>query len=319
MAGPPSDSLAAIMAENPFTKTRQTLLGELESLLAAKLEVPTLAATAYVSNTINPAATLLSPMNFSHEKPLFDVLRECRTRSENLALILHTMGGDAQFPARAVRLIRKDLSFSKFFVVVPQFAKSAGTLITLASDGSITGPLTQFGPIDPQLPRVTKESQSWVSARAVRDTYRKLIEETIPSVPSGAQVGIASSIDWLLRQQALDAIQSTEELVRSIQANYQPNLKVDDILGKLVDTSLAHGKDVSPAQLREYGFPVTDLGMNDPIWAKLSEYLTRALRNLAFEQPPGGMGIVLFETRSLSMVMSGQAAPQGRAGASTAP
>ena len=153
-------------------------------------------------------------MNPSHGKLLYDVLRDCKSRSTNLALFLNTMGGDAQFPGRVVRLIRDDLAFGKFFVVVPEFAKSAGTLVTLASDEAISGPTTQFGAIDPQLPRVTSAGQSWVSARAVRDAYKKLREETIPSLPNGAQVGVASGMDFLLHQQALDAIQSTTELVR---------------------------------------------------------------------------------------------------------
>ncbi len=307
-----SDALPAVMAENPFTKARQSLLADLEGMLATKLGVGNLSIATYVANTMNPAAIQASPMNPSHGKPLYDVLRDARSRSPNLGLILNTMGGDAQFPARLVRLVREDLAFQKFFVVVPEFAKSAGTVVALASDAAVSGPTTQFGAIDPQLPRVTQAGQSWVSARAVRDAYKKLREETIPSLPNGAQVGVASGMDFLLHQQALDALQLTTELVHQIQSRYHKELKVERILQELIETSLAHGKDVSPAQLAGYGFPVLNLALDDPLWSKLSEYYTRALRNLQLEQVPGATGVVLFESRQVSMAMNAQISVMGR-------
>lgn len=307
-----SDALPAVLAENPFTKARQALLAELEGLLATKLRIESLSLATYVANTMNPAAIQTSPMNPSHGKPLYDVLRDGRSRSANLGLILNTMGGDAQFPARLVRLIREDLAFQRFFVVVPEFAKSAGTVVALASDAAVSGPTTQFGAIDPQLPRISPAGQSWVSARAVRDAYKKLREETIPNLPSGAQVGVASGMDFLLHQQALDALQLTTELVRQIQSNYHKELNVNKILQELIETSLAHGKDVSPAQLAGYGFPVIQLALDDPLWSKLSEYYTRALRSLQLEQAPGAMGVVLFESRQVSMAMNAQVAGMGK-------
>lgn len=151
-------------------------------------------------------------------------------------------------------------------------------------------------------------------ARAVRDAYKKLQEETIPSLPNGAQVGVASGMDFLLHQQALDALQLTADLVDLIQARYHKDLKTDRVLNDLIETSLAHGKAVSPTQLAGYGFPVITLGLDDPLWSKLSAYYTRALRNLQLEQPPGAMGVVLFESGQVSMAMNAQAVPLNRQG-----
>ena len=124
---------------------------------------------SYISNTMNPAAAANAQMNLTHEKPLFDVLTDARADSEHMALILNTLGGDGGFPTRIVRFVKEDLKASSFRVVVPHLAKSAGTLLGFASDGVVTGITSQFGPIDPQLPRITSAGQTWVSARAVKD------------------------------------------------------------------------------------------------------------------------------------------------------
>ena len=166
---PPPGSLPSILGENLSQKVRQQLLGETGVLLAEKLSVETVAVASYISNTMNPAAAANAQMNLTHEKPLFDVLTDARADSEHMALILNTLGGDGGFPTRIVRFVKEDLKASSFRVVVPHLAKSAGTLLGFASDGVVTGITSQFGPIDPQLPRITSAGQTWVSARAVKD------------------------------------------------------------------------------------------------------------------------------------------------------
>ena len=306
------DSFPAIMAENLFTKARQRLLIDIEAELSQMFRLESLAICSYVANTMNPAATQFSPMNPTHEKFLYDVLRDCRTRSPNVAIVLNTMGGDAQFPARVIRLVREDLSFSSFHVVIPHFAKSAGTLLALSSDSAVTGPTTQFGPIDPQIPRVSNQGQAWVSARAVRDTYKDLIEEKIPSLPGGAQVGVSSTIDWLLHRQAIDAIQSTRDLINIIHTKYNNNLNVAKIISDLVETPLSHGVDVSPSQLESFGLRIFGLAWDNALWSRISEYYTRALRNLQSEQQQGHTGIILFESRNVSMGLGAQIPVQQR-------
>lgn len=305
MTGPPKppapDSLTKILQENPFTQARQALIAELASLLAPKLNKSSLVVATYIANTMNPAATQVSPMNFSHEKPLYDVLAEARTRSPHLALILCTMGGDAAFPARTARLVLEDLGFESFHVVIPHFAKSAGTALTLASNGAVTGPTSQFGPIDPQLPRVTSAGQSWVGGRSVRDAYQKLLNEKLAELPPAAQAGVASSIDWMLYQQALDALLSMKEYVSKIKQTTHTGLREEELVRDLIDSPLSHSTDVSPAKLASYGVPIIQLQRDDPTWAKISEYHTRALRNLNMEQPPGMMGVVLFESEHASL------------------
>jgi hypothetical protein len=293
----PPALLGAILGENLPVKVRQSLLRELCPLVANRLGVPNVSLASYISNTLNPAAAANAQMNLSHEKLLFDALSDARRDSEHVGLILHTLGGVGDFPTRVVRYVREGLKASSFFVLVPQLAKSAGTLLSLAADKVVAGPATQFGPIDPQLPRITNAGQSWVSARAVKESYEKLVGSKLKELPPAAQIGVATTLDWLLFQQALDSIQYTKEFVAKVKATTHPGLKEGDVVRELIETPLSHGSDVSPSKLASYGVPVIELPGGDPLCVKLDEYLARALKGLLMEMvPPPAASLVLFES-----------------------
>lgn len=309
----PPGSLPGILGENLSQKVRQQLLVELGALLAKNLKLESVAVASYVANTMNPAAANNAQMNLTHEKPLFDVLTDARADSDHLALVLNTLGGDGGFPTRIARFVKDDLKATSFYVVVPHLAKSAGTMLGFASDGVVSGPTSQFGPIDPQLPRITNAGQTWISARTVKESYEKLLRPTLKSLPPAAQIGVMSNVDWLLYQQALDAIQGTKEFVAKVKATTHKGLKDGDVVRELIDTPLSHGGDVSPSQLAGYGLPVTQLAATDPLWPKLSEYLTRTLKSLQMEQaPPPLTGLLLFESPRMTIGTNGLLQPPGK-------
>jgi len=64
-------------------------------------------------------------------------------------LLLHTNGGRVE-PAYLISKCCKKTA-SKFVVVVPRFAKSAGTLLALGADEIHMGIISELGPIDPQI------------------------------------------------------------------------------------------------------------------------------------------------------------------------
>ena len=308
--GPPPGSLPALMGENLSQKALQQLLAEIGDLLGVRLECGRVAVASYVANTMNPAAANNAQMNMTHEKPLFDVLGDARADSDHIALILNTLGGDGGLPTRIVRFVKEDLKATSFHVVVPHLAKSAGTLLGFASDGVVTGQTSQFGPIDPQLPRITNAGQTWVSARAVKESYEKLLGATLATLPPAAQIGVMANIDWLLHQQALDAIQYTKEFIARIKSTTHQGLKEADVVRELIETPLAHGSDVSPTKLAGYGLPVVQLTPNDSLWIKLSEYLGRSLKCLQMEQaPPPTTGLLLFESARITIGTNGLLQP----------
>lgn len=69
---------------------------------------------------------------------------------KNVLLFILSRGGEGE-PAYQISKLCKSYAHEKFIVVVPRHAKSAATLIALGADEIHMGPLSQLGPIDPQI------------------------------------------------------------------------------------------------------------------------------------------------------------------------
>ncbi len=67
--------------------------------------------------------------------------------SKGLTLILHTPGGITNAAESVVAYLYS--KFEEIEVIIPAFAMSAGTMISLAADKIIMGRQSQLGPIDP--------------------------------------------------------------------------------------------------------------------------------------------------------------------------
>ena len=68
---------------------------------------------------------------------------------KEIHIIIHTLGGDLSAAEIICRLISKRKG--KVTAIVPNYAYSAGTLISLSCDEILTSTTSVFGPVDPQL------------------------------------------------------------------------------------------------------------------------------------------------------------------------
>jgi ClpP class serine protease len=87
------------------------------------------------------------------------------TWSDGLTLVLHTPGGVTNAAETIVAYLQS--KFHDIEVIIPTYAMSAGTMISLASQRLIMGRQSQLGPIDPQMPL----ARGFVSARAIVDQF----------------------------------------------------------------------------------------------------------------------------------------------------
>lgn len=69
----------------------------------------------------------------------------------SLDLLLHTPGGDVDAAEKLISMVRTTVGTGRLRVIVPDFAKSAGTLMTLAADRIVMSDSSELGPIDPQI------------------------------------------------------------------------------------------------------------------------------------------------------------------------
>lgn len=70
---------------------------------------------------------------------------------EDLSLLLHTPGGDPDAAEKLITLVHKKVDGATLHVIVPDYAKSAGTLMALGANKIIMSDSSELGPIDPQI------------------------------------------------------------------------------------------------------------------------------------------------------------------------
>lgn len=79
-----------------------------------------------------------------------DLLHNIRSDCD-LDLLLHTGGGDIDAAEKLISIVRAKVGTGTLRVVVPDYAKSAGTLIALGANKIVMSDTSELGPIDPQI------------------------------------------------------------------------------------------------------------------------------------------------------------------------
>jgi membrane-bound ClpP family serine protease len=77
--------------------------------------------------------------------------------------MVHTLGGSGETAEKIVEMCRRHCD-GEFRVIVPNMAKSAGTLVALGADKIVMGYCSELGPIDPQVRITVCNSLQQVSA-----------------------------------------------------------------------------------------------------------------------------------------------------------
>ena len=99
-----------------------------------------------------------SPITRDDVLPFHDLLRNI-DKNTNIDLLLHTVGGDIDATEKIVNMIRDRVGTASFRIVVPDYAKSAGTLMVLGADRVVMSDSSELGPIDPQVVRAEGDGQ----------------------------------------------------------------------------------------------------------------------------------------------------------------
>ena len=69
----------------------------------------------------------------------------------DLDVLLHTPGGDIDAAEKLITLVHTTVGAGQMRIVVPDFAKSAGTLMALGANKIVMSDTSELGPIDPQI------------------------------------------------------------------------------------------------------------------------------------------------------------------------
>ena len=190
----------------------------------------------------------------------------------NVDLLLHTGGGDIDAAEKIVSMVRTRTGQARFRVIVPDFAKSAGTLIALAADKIVMGDTSELGPIDPQfLKRDGDGNERWHSVLNYLSAYKQMSERlrlNPGDVP--AQI-MLSKLDPTTVVQ-FEAVCARARTLAEKHLNrwmfQQKNSRYTAIAADLMDNNRwpAHGQMIGWEDAKQLGLEVEYLGPNDEQW-----------------------------------------------------
>ncbi len=129
----------------PVPKAFADLIQRLEKLL----DMP---VWFIVQNNDGPWAEIGSELFKGFQRAMSDM-----PKGEPIALLLESPGGQANYAYRLAKMFQVRTQ-NKLTVIVPQYAKSAGTLLALGASDLILGPEAELGPLDVQMFDMERES-----------------------------------------------------------------------------------------------------------------------------------------------------------------
>lgn len=185
-----------------------------------------------------------------------EVLRAIRTTPANIPidLILHTPGGIA-LAATQIALALKSHPAKKT-VIVPHYAMSGGTLISLAADEILMDPHAVLGPVDPQL--AGKEG-AFAASSILKVIETKPVERI-------------SDTTIMLADDARKAREQMKTLVREIMRCKCGEPNVETVLTELVSGKFTHDYPIFPERAKELFGDCVTIGIPDSVYALMDFY-----------------------------------------------
>lgn len=166
---------------------------------------------------------------------------------DHVDLLLQTPGGDVDATEKIVSVLRK--SFSSYRVIVPSWAKSAGTVIALSSVNIVMGVNSELGPIDPQF-----QTQNGM-----------MPAELLAKDPQFPQH---------LRDYFGNAVTRMQNMARDFLKTgmlSEKESEIDGIIKKISSTGgyLSHGAVIDFEEAKGLNLSVTHLKQDDELWQRV--------------------------------------------------
>lgn len=211
------------------------------------------------------------------DSPLYveEILRH-RERNAGLHLLLRTDGGNGEVAVRLARQIQS--ACRALTILVPDEAKSAGTLLALGAHRILMGPTSDLGPIDPQM---WLANYGYVPAKSIAAAFREA-ERAAQSADSVAwfhaqALANRSAIEAQLAREAVEhtSVQLRQALQSKPNRARQQVEQLESRLRSLLITEpQSHAATISAQELRDAGLPVTELNSSDQHWLRIWELWT---------------------------------------------
>ena len=210
-----------------------------------------------VISYISPSAPIdeVDPIVFE------DLLYRIGSRKVNsILLILHSNGGVPDVAEKIVETIRDKAR--RFYIVVPERAKSSATLLSLGSDRIYMLESAELGPIDPQLKINTPSGGQWRPAQSIINGFYTALEVVSENKDKLGSVGaiLLQMIDTTTLDLAKRAVDHAKAIAKKLLESYmlKDPRKAEDIATRLANAEefLSHGRPIRWQYAKEIGLKV---------------------------------------------------------------
>jgi len=193
--------------------------------------------------------------------------------NQKLDLLLHTPGGDMDAAEKLITMIRNKVGNEELRVIIPDFAKSSGTLMALGADCIVMSDSSELGPIDPQIVlddgqgnRISTPIQSYLDAYAQYSA-------TLAKDPNDVVAHIMMQKFDPARIKLFEAARLRARIFAEEQLRYgmfrAPKIgNITSIAGELLNTGkwLSHGQMIGHQEATDLGLSVQYLPPQHDIW-----------------------------------------------------
>ncbi len=206
-------------------------------------------------------------------QPFADLLVRLQPK-ENVDLLLQSPGGDIDAAEKIVYMCRE--TAGGFRVIVPEYAKSAATLIALASDEVVMGLASEIGPIDAQLTGPGPGGAVFqTSAQSFIDEFERIKDEVNKTgnlspayfpLLEGLNLGFIGMCRNLMERSRRFA----EKWLNKYMLIGSPD-RAERLAAELCDVKkwLSHGIVIDANQASELGVRVKKLKQDDELWKQI--------------------------------------------------
>ena len=207
---------------------------------------------------------------FGYSVTLFEELIYDADPSVDLHLLLSSPGGDGE---AAVRLVRSAQSrCRRLTVIVPDQAKSAGTLLAIGAHQIVMAPTSDLGPVDPQF----QIGRQLVSAKDIIAAFVEATE-SVNKYPDTYPIhaSLLSDVTAIMVQQARSALGRTQDLLQEALRSH-PGRTMDEVrqlseslAEPLIDRPQSHAALFSDDDALKAGLPVKKAVLDSDSWRML--------------------------------------------------
>lgn len=292
--GPQEGSVVTLPNQTPLFRAaqqarylRQELIWELQQFTQRRLLV-------YVANLNHPQAAITRD-----DVVAFNDLVVPLPIMAPVDLIIESPGGD---PNAAEVLVSSLLAKAQHLrVFIPQAAKSAATMLSLAADEIVMSDTSELGPIDPQVPLPTPQGILFRSAAAILETFAAIKDEHKErETLNPAYFPILQSVDAALLASCDKAKDHSRGLaIRWVRRSLCTDPGVaEGVVSALLNNYQDHGAPVRWSEAKAIGLPITHLPMNDTLWQMIWRLYVHYFHFMRESQ-----AVKVFESSDASIVL----------------